>query len=187
MLDQKLWRALPDRHTMRLEGGGLRISNIPGLSQYLASGQISLAAAAAGVSAAGAGALGIASGNSYSVRVARDRLLVVSSHEKLLTPGWNDQGYAVTDMSAALEVFEFDGPLCSEIVKRATTLPLSGESPCAALAFAGISACLYCYRSDQVLRLHIDRALSAYVWEWLETMLGLTRSDESQLSGAAGR
>ena len=167
-----MWGAVPDRTAMRVETGIGSVRRLDGLRQRMVSGDIAAAAGQAGVDAVGAGALGLASGDAYSVRLARDRLLIVAGRD--LDPGWSDAGYAVSDMSA-LDVFEIDGKLADEIVSRATTLPLSGPGagPSAAVTFAGVDAFVYRHRQGEAIRVHVDPSLSAYLWAWFGTVLAM--------------
>jgi len=166
----QVWAAIPDAQAMRLETAIGTVRRVESLAQVVVSGNIAAAAQGVGVDSVGAGALGLVSGDRYSVRLARDRLLIVSTDGLSLTPGWHDAGYAVTDMSA-LAVFEIDGQLADEIVARATTLPLSGPSPSATVLFAGISTHLYRHTDHASVRVHVDPSQAAYVWEWFNTVL----------------
>jgi len=167
---EREWARLPERD-QQLDVPGIAIRNVVGLSQYMVSGKLEAVARRVGVSGEGVGALGLASGARYSVRLARDRLLIVAAEDGLLEPGWHDDGYAVTGMSAALEIFELTGPLSLDIVKRATTLALTGPSPSAVTLFAGVAASVYRFEDEQKIRVHLDRGLAPYIWEWLETSL----------------
>lgn len=164
----QLWKAVPEREAMRVTTAIGSIRRVEGLSQYVVSGDIGAAAAGVGVDASGVGALGLVSGDVYSVRLARDRMLIVSNKELALEPGWNNAGYAVTDMSA-LGVFEIDGALADEIVSRATTPPLAG--PSAAISFARVEAVLYRCRKGEAVRVHVDPSLTPYVWNWFQVVL----------------
>lgn len=164
---EREWGRLPDRATHRLDAPGIAVRTIAGLTQTMVSGDLAAAARRAGVDAEGVGALGLASGERYSVRLARDRLLVVCVGDGLLADGWHEDGYAVSGMSAALEIFELTGPLSREIVKRATTLCHVGPSPCAAAIFAGVTACVYRFGDEETVRVHLDRGLAPYLWDWL--------------------
>lgn len=170
----KLWQDIPDLETARLTMPGALIRNVSVGSQYMVSGALALAAAKAGVDAEGAGALGIVSGAKYSLRLARERLLIVSDEAEALSPGWNDEGYAVTPMGAALAVFEISGARAIEIVKRATVISTAAPGPCAAVNFAGATACLYRFGNLETVRLHIDRGLAPYLWQWIETLSDLS-------------
>jgi sarcosine oxidase gamma subunit len=55
-----------------------------------------------------------------------------------------------------------------EIVKRATTISLATPGPCAAVHFAGIGAYLYRFGNAGAVRVHVDRGLVPYLWQWLE-------------------
>lgn len=172
------WPRLPDLPAKRLDIPGLAVRNVGGLTQILASGDLSAVASRAGVDADGVGALGLATGGAYSIRMARDRLLIVAETALPLAPGWNADGFAVTDMSGAFDVFELDGPRGEDVVAAATSLPVAGgTSPSATIVFAGVSACLYRYGEATTLRLHVERGHSAYVWQWLEKFAELSEAD----------
>lgn len=167
------WAPPPDPATRRIEVPGLAVRQILGSSQTLVSGDLAAAAARAGVSAEGVGALGLAEGETYSVRLARDRMLIVGTGETPLAAGWDPAGFAVTATDAGLAVFEIAGPLAEAVVARATTLPIAGTGPSAAVVFAGIAAVLYRHGTTETLRLHVDRGHAAFVWDWLDTLLPL--------------
>ena len=165
------WDRLPDRETHRLDAPGISVRNVVGLTLTMVSGDLAAAARRAGVDANGVGALGLASGERYGVRLARDRLLVVCAGDGLLADGWHENGYAVSGMSAALEIFELAGPLSLEIVKRATTLSHVAPGPCAATIFAGVTACVYRFDDGETVRVHLDRGLAPYLWDWLRAQM----------------
>lgn len=180
----EIWGAVPERGTLRLETPIGTIRWLGRLWQHMVSGDIAAAAGSAGVDAAGVGALGLATGDAYSVRLARDRLLIVSGGGEGVAPGWHDAGYAVSDMSA-LDVIEIDGELADAIVGRATTLPLSGTGPSAAVAFAGVDAYVYRHGEAAALRVHVDPTLSPYLWTWFNAVAaGLPLSPTSGPSGS---
>ena len=134
------------------------------------SGALAIAASRAGVDAEGAGLLGIVSGTTYALRMARDRMLVVTGAGDPLVPGWNDEGYAVTPMSGALAVIEISGPNALHVIKRSTVIPTSAPGRCAAISFAGVTVCLYRFEQEATFRLHVDRGLAPYLWHWFEAM-----------------
>jgi heterotetrameric sarcosine oxidase gamma subunit len=169
-----LWKSHPDFDSKRLETRDVRIRNVDVGAQYVVSGAYAKAAAKAGVEPEGAGALGLVTGRRYALRLARERFLIVSEDAAALSSGWHEDGYAVTEMSGALVVFEFSGTGAIEIVKRATTLSLDAPGPCAAVSFADVAGCLYRSGAEDCFRLHVDRGLAPYLWEWFETLYGLT-------------
>ena len=160
------WPAAPDWNSAMIEGAGVTVRSVAGLHQMLVSGDIDAWNTASGLSGPGVGALGLAKGKSWQVRVARDRLLAVSEKPFSVEPGWHGEGFAATRMDAALHVFEVEGKGVDAVIARAATLDPAGTSPSAALLFASVNAVVYRYGARDRLRIHIDRGLAAYLWEW---------------------
>lgn len=169
----RIWNHRGDRAVTGLDtpSGSLRI--LDGLQQYLVSGDLDAASAELGFALPGVGAMELAHGNGYAVRLGRDRVLIVAPAGQRPEPGWHEQGYAVSDMSA-LGVFEIEGLLSESVVSRATTLPVTGTGPSAAVSFAGTDACLYRHDRPDRVRLHVDPSLIDYLWTWLETCVKVT-------------
>lgn len=150
-----------------LQGAGITARLIELPEQYLVSGNLAAFALASGQDVQGAGALGVAAGDSYGLRLARDRLLVVGSLAGA-QPGWNAAGYAVSPTGAGLAVIVFEGRHLPDLIGRATTIDPAAPGPSAAVSFAGVLALLY--RHGGTLRLHVERGLTAYLWRWLEAV-----------------
>lgn len=161
------WPVAPDWQSAVIEVPGLRIGPVAGLHQRLISGDLAAWADASGVDGIGVGAFGAAQGVRYAARLARDRLLVVSEAALAIDTGWHAQGFAATEISAGLQVFEVEGPALDAFIARGTTLDQRQASASAALSFAGVSAIVY--RHEGRLRIHVDRGLAAYLWTWMET------------------
>jgi len=166
------WPAAPDWSAATLEGAGVSVRSVAGLRQMLVSGNLDAWNAASGLTGPGVGALAPAKGKAWQLRVARDRLLAVSEKPFKVEPGWHDEGFAATRMDAALHVFEVEGEGLGGIVARATTLDPAGRSPSAAMLFAGVNAVVYRRGSADRLRVHVDRGLAAYLWEWFGQATG---------------
>lgn len=160
------WPATPDWSAAVLERAGVTVKSVAGPHQMLVSGNLDAWNAASGLSGAGVGALGLAKGKAWQVRVARDRLLAVSERPFAVEPGWYDEGFAVTRMDAALHVFDVEGEGLGGVIARATTLDPAMASPSAAVLFAGVNAVAYRYGAANRLRVHVDRGLATYIWEW---------------------
>ncbi|MFS8047771.1 hypothetical protein [Rhizobium sp. BR 314] len=169
----QLWRPLP-AEDYRAEFAGALVRTVDVGAQFMVSGALDKAAGIAGVCSEGAGALGLVTGTRFSLRLARERLLIVSDNAEALVPGWHDDGYAVTSMSGALVAFEIGGQGAIEIVKRATALPLTEPGRSAAVSFAGANVYLYRFGDESTIRLHIDRGLAGYLWQWFEELGRLT-------------
>ncbi|BCG76735.1 hypothetical protein [Mesorhizobium sp. 113-3-3] len=161
------WSVAPDWRNATIAVPGLKIGAVTGLHQRLVSGDLAAWAEASGFDGPAVGAFGLAEGNRYSVRLARDRLLAVSTTPIGMATGWFPEGFAVTEISAGLQVFEVEGPALDAFIARGTTLDPRQPSASAALSFAGISAIVY--RHQDGLRVHVDRGLAAYLWTWMET------------------
>ncbi len=160
------WSKAPDWQDAVIEVPGLRIGSIPGLHQRLVSGDLAAWVEASGFDGTAVGAFGLAEGGRYTVRLARDRLLALSTTPLGMATGWYSQGFAVTEISAGLHIFEVSGEAVDAFIARGTTLNPEQTSATAALSFAGIDAIVY--RHDTTLRIHVDRGLAAYLWTWIE-------------------
>ncbi|QKD00306.1 sarcosine oxidase subunit gamma family protein [Mesorhizobium loti] len=164
------WSVAPDWQNATIDVPGLKIGSIPGLHQRLVSGDLAALAEASGFDGTAVGAFGPAEGIRYTVRLARDRLLAVSTTPIGMATGWFPQEFAVTEISAGLQVFEVEGSALDAFIARGTTLDPGQPSASAALSFAGVSAIVY--RHEDRLRIHVDRGLAAYLWMWMEQAAG---------------
>ncbi|WP_136618295.1 MULTISPECIES: hypothetical protein [Mesorhizobium] len=164
------WSVAPDWQSAVITAPGLVVRAVCGLNQLLVSGDLDAWARVSGVDRTGVGAFGTAQGGRYAARLARDRLLVVSNSSLAVATGWHAEGFAVTTISAGLQVFEVEGAALDAFIARGTTLDPKQASASAALSFAGISAVVY--RHGGKLRIHVDRGLAAYLWTWMETAAG---------------
>ena len=150
-----------------LDAPGLHIAMRADIGQHLVSGNLENWNRRAGMSGDGVGASGLASGSAYTVRIASDRILAVNAPPDAVTAGWHPDGFAVTDMSAALCVIDMQGEGLPQIISRATSLDPRKPSRSANCEFAGVTAAIYHYGDRDTLRLHVDRSLVPHVWTWL--------------------
>lgn len=164
------WTAMPDWRTAVIDTPGLAIRSLTGLHQFLVSGDLVAWSKASGIPLQPVGAFGTATGDTCTIQVARDRLLVVSAVPSPVAQGWHEQGFAVTTVSAGLLIFDIEGPAAADLVARATTLDPGKASASAAISFAGMNAVVY--RHGERLRVHVDRGLAAYFWTWAATVSG---------------
>jgi sarcosine oxidase gamma subunit len=160
------WPAVPAWADVSLKRGDLTAETVALQSQHLVSGDLTAFAAKAGLPDTGAGLFQQVSGESYSLRVARDRVLVVNGATETLGPGWHAEGYAVTDVSAMYHVFEFEGDGIEALLQEAMFVDPNVDSPSAATTFAGQAAVIYYH--DGKLRLHVERGFAPFIWQWLE-------------------
>lgn len=164
------WSVAPDWQSAAITTPGLAIRAVLDLNQLMVSGDLDVWTRASSIGGTGVGAFGIAQGDRYAARLARDRLLVVSQSPLAIATGWHADGFAVTAISAGLQIFEAEGMALDAFIARGTTLDPAKPSASAALSFAGISAVVY--RLDGKLRIHVDRGLATYLWTWMETAAG---------------
>ncbi|AZV18351.1 MULTISPECIES: hypothetical protein [unclassified Mesorhizobium] len=164
------WSVAPDWQSAAITTPGLAIRAVLDLNQLMVSGDLDAWTRASSIGGTGVGAFGIAQGDRYAARLARDRLLVVSKSPLAIATGWHADGFAVTAISAGLQIFEAEGMALDAFIARGTTLDPAKPSASAALSFAGISAVVY--RLDGKLRIHVDRGLATYLWTWMETAAG---------------
>lgn len=168
MLDvARKWRPEPDWANARLTGRTIEVGAIIGVTQRLVSGDAGRFLARYGLGE-DVGALGLALGARYAVRVARDRLLVIGLSSADLPDGWHEEGYAVSSVDSTLRVFEAKGEGIRDLLARATTIDPDNPGPCAAMPFGGVTGTVYRHADAETLRIHVDRGLAAYLWEWFE-------------------
>lgn len=160
------WPAVPAWENAVLDRVGINAATGTPASQHLVSGNLAAFAKATGLPNEGVGAFGETSGETYAMRVARDRMLVVNAPVDATSGGWNAEGYAVTDVSATYHVFEFSGEGVASLIEEAMFIDPSLESPSAATMFAGQQAVVY--RHEGKLRVHVERGFAPYIWQWLE-------------------
>ena len=162
------WPAAPDFATATLNKDGVIVRTLGGLNQLLVSGDLAAWSKVSGLGGEGVGAGAIASGDRYMVRIARDRLLAVGGQPFPIAAGWHAAGFAVTAIDAGLQVLEIEGPDLERLVARGTALDPGAASPSASILFAGVGVLFYRFGKPDRARLHVDRGLAPYLWEWLE-------------------
>ncbi|UCI25849.1 hypothetical protein [Mesorhizobium sp. B2-8-5] len=161
------WPAAPDWAAATLSKGGVGMRTLAGLNQLLVSGDLAAWSKASGLAGEGVGAGAIASGDRYMARIARDRVLAVAEQPFPIAAGWHAAGFAVTVMDAGLHVFEIEGPDLDRLIARGTALDPGAASRSASILFAGVGALFYRFGNSHRARLHVDRGLAPYLWEWL--------------------
>lgn len=162
----KFWTPAPDRAVVRIEREGLSARFLSGLGQTLVSGDLDAALSTIAPGAPEFGLWGLADTESFSVRVARDRALLVTPAPLAVVSGWRD-GFVATPCDDAFAVVEISGEGLLELVSEATSVSLDAGSRSAAVLFAGVT--VFLYRSGPATaRLHVEAPLAAYLWSWLE-------------------
>ena len=163
----KFWTPAPNWSAVALQGEGWTARRVAGLGQTLVSGDLVAAIAALAPGAPEVGLWGIADpAEAFSLRIARDRALLVTPSPLTLAPGWRG-GWVATPCDDACAVLEISGAAMPEIVAEGTAANLEAGSRSAAALFAGVTAFL-CRTAPQTARLHVESPFAAYLWTWLE-------------------
>ena len=104
-----------------------------------------------------------ASGESYALRLRRDRILMVNGPE--LVDGWHHgEGLAVSDMTDGYAVIEIKGDRAMEVLKRGTEIVLGEPSASVARGYGGYTTLIYAYETNDRSRLHVARGFREGLW-----------------------
>ena len=153
-----------DRPEFQRDGCTLRV--IRPKRQILLSGPMNALLNAAGLSQA-VGWPEQASGDTYAIRLRRDRVLVINGHE--MTDGWDsDRGIAISDVTDGYAIIGLEGTRTLQVLKRGTEIDPSEPSASVVRGFAGYPIMVYAYGSDHSYRIHVPRVYLEGLWERLE-------------------
>ncbi len=158
------WRPAP-AVTDQIRRPGLEARFVTGLGQTLVTGNLDAASATLASDAPEIGLWGLASEGKYSVRIARDRALLVSPTPLAVAAGWRN-GYVATPCADAYAILDLSGEELPQVIAEATSVDLDAGSRSAAILFAGVTVFLY-RASHSTARLHVESPLAAYLWTWL--------------------
>jgi sarcosine oxidase gamma subunit len=163
------WSDCPDWGTAVIEREQWRARPVSGLHQVTLNGDVRAACAALAPDAGEVGLWGQAATQSYMVRLARDRALLVTPQRVEAADGtWQEAGWVASNSDDAFLVFELSGPAVADIVREGTSADLACGSPSASILFAGVAVALY--RSGAgAARIHVTNDMGPYLWRWLET------------------
>ena len=165
------WTPSPDWRQDEIRRDGFMARRISRISQVLVSGNLTAAKIALARGAPEVGLWQVADGASYCVRMARDRMLVVSILPLTFTPGWHAGGWAATPADDLYAIIQIEGRDLERLIAEGTGADLAAGSPSASILFAGVPVLLYRI-TPQTAHLHVDASHAAYLWTWLETRVG---------------
>lgn len=161
MLDRSAFWPVQPR---RLTGKDLSVALLAPVPQVMISGDLDAACTAFDLPAP-VGLLGQTVGSRAAIRLARYRMLAVGVTLSHANAGLRER-FATTPATGSLAVLQIDGARSAELLARATAVDFIAGSPSAALQFAGMTAVLY--RHDAGMRLHLDRGLVDYAFDWVQ-------------------
>jgi len=108
----------------------------------------------------------IASGDSYTLCLRRDRVLEVGGPDR--PEGWDSAtGRAISDLNGGEAVFEVTGPNALPFLTRGAELDLTAPSRSALRGLFGMAATLYRYGAEDQFRLHVSLARGQAMWHAL--------------------
>ncbi|WP_421925984.1 sarcosine oxidase subunit gamma family protein [Neoaquamicrobium sediminum] len=160
------WNPVPDWRTARIEGDGYSVRRVLDFGQTLVSGDLGAAFAELMPGVPEAGLWSVIEVGNFTVRIGRDRALLVSPASLDIAPGWRE-GYVVTPCDDAYAILEISGAALRGIVAEGTSVDIEAGSRSAAVLFAGVTVFLY-RTGPETARLHVEAPLAAYLWAWLE-------------------
>lgn len=161
------WEASPDWTSAAIERDGWSARPVLGLSRVMVSGNLDAALAEVAPGTASVGLWQIAQGPVQAVRIARDRLLLVSERKLAAKPGWSDAGFAASIVDDAWATLEISGEDLRELVAEMTLTDLDQDSPSAATLACGLMVLMHRTRGDTA-RIHLEAPLATTLWHWLE-------------------
>jgi sarcosine oxidase gamma subunit len=165
----QFWSPVPDWPRVSLHSTGIDIKPMNAASVWLVSGdqQQLLAPYAAGETF---GPRQVCDDDSYTLRIAPDRVLFVADTQALDASAVAAPGCAITDVNDGMLIFEVRGEAAADLMAQGSEYPfddtavLPGES--AMMQFAGFR--LAVSRRVHGWRLHIERPWAAALWRWLQ-------------------
>ena len=112
-------------------------------------------------------------GERYALRLAPDSVLLVLDARLSIAPGWDDRGWAMSDVSDGLLLLDIDGPDALRLMQAGSEYAFdavaSRPMESARMLFAGLRVVVA--RRSTGWRLHVDRAWAPALWRWLDTHL----------------
>jgi heterotetrameric sarcosine oxidase gamma subunit len=169
------WSPVPDWSRADIHHEELGIAAVPIETTWLVSGNLSGFLDRHGLSCVGPRET--CERGTYALRLAPDRLLYVS-HDGARSVGvidreifgWSDDGFAVTDVSDGLVLFDVVGPAAPDLMALGAAYDFAakgaGSAESASMLFAGLRVAV-----AHILpgwRLHIERPYATALWQWLQ-------------------
>jgi sarcosine oxidase gamma subunit len=164
----QFWSPIPEWSSVLLDRNGVRIAPVfDDARMQMISGDPDRFLSLTGLSAIGP--RDRSDGRRYALRLAPDRLLLVSD----ATPpavGWSADGYAVSDVTDGYLRFDVVGSGAGDVMAFGAHYDWHSQEDrpleSATMLFAGLKT--FVGRLESGWRLHIERSLAPTLWRWLE-------------------
>jgi hypothetical protein len=163
---EMLWRPVRPSSGLLINTPRLQAQALSGLGQTLISGDLDAALAALATGAPMLGLYAAAPDGAHALRIARDRVLLVTPSPIEAAGSWSD-GWCATsldDAFAAINVSGADAPLA---LAQGTSADLAANSRSAAVRFAALCDLLL-VRTSTGFRIHIEAPRVETLLTWLE-------------------
>lgn len=164
------WTPVIDWGNAQLDRKDVHLSVVAGLRQILlVSGDTGAFLSRRGLRG-GLGPRDEATGATYALSLAPDRVLFASETSAPVDLGWTETGFAVADMTDGIIAIDVLGAGALSLMQQGTSYDLAerdryvGES--ANLVFAGLRVAVV--RRADGYRLHVERPFATTLWTWLE-------------------
>ena len=174
------WTPEPQWSGTQVRSGDCTIFPVPNLAQMLVSGDVAAGLMAMKIDQAGRWG-SIAEDTPYVVHLGRMRVLLVSREPIVDTPetsAWFEAGYAASNWSDALAVFEIAGRGTFDFLAQLLAVDLDSarhaQQAGARMRLCDVSIIAYAHRDEERVRLHAERSHAAYVWRLIESAVQLT-------------
>ena len=161
------WNAIPDWNAPLVQQEHLSVVRVQAPSLTVVSGDCLRGLEMAGLDRPPIGWGTEISDKPAILRLARDRVLIVSDTPPGLEPGWTD-GFAVTCADDQYGLFELSGGWVPRLFAMGTALDYRGSSPSCSFLFAGIAAIGYQMRPDSI-GLLVESPLAPYLIDWINS------------------
>lgn len=176
MLDRSSrWTPEPHWIETRLRSGDCTVFPILNLAQVIVSGDVAAGLAEMNIEEAARWGK-VAPDTAYVVGLGRMRVLVVSSGAIVGSPNtsaWFEAGYAASDSSDGLAVFEIAGRGTFGLLAQMLAVDLKSargtEKGGARMRMCEVPVIAYAHGNEDRARLHVERNQAAYVWQLLES------------------
>lgn len=164
-MDEMEWGGRTPSAGEALEIGSVRAVIEPEMNALMISGDLAAALAEFSPEARMVGLGEDCGTGDHALRIARDRVLLITRGALDVEPGWHPAGYAVSRAGDLFAAVTLSGPDAVSIIAEGVTVDLASGSPSAAILFAGQFALLA--RRGEDFCLWIERPMLPWLWTWL--------------------
>ena len=167
----EFWSPVPEWTQVSLQGVRVGVVPVNGMAAWLVSGD-ALEFLTRGQIREICGPRQICSMDAYALRLAPDRLLVVTSNIAIAPPHSNSN-CTTTDISDGLLMFDVFGECAAELMAQGSEYPFNATQvlplESATMNFGGFRVIVS--RRAEGWRLHVERPWAAALWRWLEARI----------------